>query len=1241
MADATPARGHPADVASVPPGSTVTRGDPPRRTVLVVAGLFVLAVLLAFLVPDWGVLLPDTKPELYLNPGRMLAREVSAWRTVPALGSPNYHPGIAPITAVVWALQALGLPPWASQRVLAIVLTLVGAGGAGLLARDLGRDHHLTPVVVGMAYAIHPYAIVAGATLPIRLPHALLPWFALAAIRALRRGGWPWAAATAVAYAGMGGINGGVVNLLLALALPAVAVVVVRVDDVPVATVLRRCGLVAMLCIAVSIYWLVPTLLAAGTTGTDVAAATESPAAVAGTSSPIETLRGLGLWTLYLVIGGRPEVPGQVTYLTDVVPATATLALPVVAAAGLVLARRRVRVFAVVLLAGALPLMVGLYAGPTRSPLGRVLAWAFDTVPGAIGFRTTNKAGSLLALAVALLVGAAVAGRVRGRSLAPVVVGLVALAAWPWWVGDAQPVTLDVPDHWEAAAAELDTADPGRLLFAPGAFLARYEWGYTGVDDLDTALFDRREVAWRPTVPAGSRPAHNELTAVDVGMNDGALSPAATAAHLALLGVDDVLVRADSRNVVDGARPADELLAAYRAVGGATVAGTWGPATVQRDAFGTEVARQPALVDVRVPGNQPARVTPLRDALVATGDAFAIAPMADAGLDPAGRTLAWLDELGPSDLGGLLDDGARLVLTDTNQRRRWDVRGVGRSHSIVLPPDTEVDPATTRMRDLDPATQTTAFIQGGVAVTSSDDDPQLFRIDATTPATFASDGDPGTAWLTGAFDTEADSWIRLDYGDPVALDDVSIVVDTSGSRRPGTLLVEVAGADPTIVDVPDDGVVELDLPGRSPWIEVRIAEATRSGDSPVGIVDISVGGRFLRWGMRLPDPVADGLTGDRAAALSAAPTTVLLTRQQGDPTDPFDDEERGLLRAFMLPGAHDVDVTATVRPAGPPDALVAAAADVRGADLATLDPTELGALGRASQAFDGDHDTAWRPAGAGGRLAITLERPTRLARLVVRRPDDATEVLARLQVDDVEVEAPLVGPATTIDLPEPVVARTITLDLAAPGLVGQVAPITELEVPGIRSTSLDLATRLTGCAPVGVVDDQPIAVAVDLALGATLDGSPREVDGCSPLTLAAGPHVYDAGFGWTIDRLAFASDGPDGDQAATIGRVTVAPRSGPEDPERILEVESSAPGMLSTGIAWDPRWRATVDGVDLGAPRQAAGYAVGWPLPAGRHEVVLTYGPQRAVDVGFRLSAVAVLVLVVVAASGLRRRWRR
>lgn len=1198
------------------------------RATTTVAVVFALAVVAAFLLPQWGVLTPDTKPELYLNPSRMLGRELSSWRPVPALGSPNYHPGIAPITALVWGIQQLGAAPWLSQRLLAILLTLLAAAGGGLLVSHLTGRRDLVPVTAGIAYALHPYAIVAGATLPIRLPHAILPWFVLAGILALRRGSWRWPAIATLAYAAMGGINGGIVNLLLSLSLPVVAVFVSRTDDLPGRVVLRRAAAIAALCVIVSLYWLVPTLLAAGSAATDVAATTEAPAAVAGTSSPIESLRGLGMWTLYLVLGGRPEVPAHIGYLTNAWLVTATLGLPVLAAVGVAVGRARARLLGVGLLVVALPVMIGMHPPEQPSPLGRLLGWAFEHVPGAIGFRTTNKVGSMLALGVAILVGGAVVARWRSRTLAPVVLGVVVLAATPLWVGRAQPVTLDVPDYWQAAAADLDTDDPGRLLFAPGNFQARYDWGYGGVDDLDTALFDHREVVWRPTVPAGSRPAHNLLTAFDVGMNTGALGPEAAATYLSLLGVSDVLVRADSENTRDGAATAASLLETYIAIDGAEVARTWGPSVRQLPDLADPAPATPALTQVSLPPGRPATLVPLADSLVVAGDAFAIGDLVAAGYSLEDRALVWVDELSAGELTDRLAAGGRIVLTDTNQRRRWDVRGLDRSHSPILRADEPLEPAETRARTIDATTQTTAHVEGGINITSSADTAGLFRLRAASPPSFAADGDPSTTWVTGAFDTARDVWIRLDYGVEVPLDPVRIEVDTTRDRVP-TRLQATTEDDTFLVDVPRDGLVEFEHPGSSSWIRLDVVRVDGPGTGSVGFRDISVDGRSIHTGMALPAPLPPATGPAPREAVADAPVDVLLTRMQGDPSTPEDDEEQRMLRTFRLPeGIRTMAVTATVRPTAPPDDLLDALALTTTA-ITSTSPTVDGPLGRATQAFDRDPGTAWQPAGQTGALTATTAPPVRASRIRVDRAPDAGPALLLLDTGEQVHEIPLRGPRTTFRFPEPVRTDEVRLTVSAPALSGQVPAITDIELADIRTRPITATTRLSGCVTIGDVDGNPIDVRVDAPVEGLTGSIPVQLDGCAPIHLEAGDHRLETGLGWRVDQVVLRDEAPAVDPSGVRGSVELLEQS---RTSRRFRVTTEEAAILSTGVAWDPRWEASLDGEPLGPPVLAQGHAVGWLLPAGDHDVAIAYGPQRPVLAGMVTSGAAVLVLALVAA---------
>ena len=78
------------------------------------------------------------------------------------------------------------------------------------MSRD--REARAGRVVAAIAYVANPYVIVAGSTMAILLPWALLPWFAMAVLAGLRhRGAWRHPVIAGLAFAAMTGINAGVV----------------------------------------------------------------------------------------------------------------------------------------------------------------------------------------------------------------------------------------------------------------------------------------------------------------------------------------------------------------------------------------------------------------------------------------------------------------------------------------------------------------------------------------------------------------------------------------------------------------------------------------------------------------------------------------------------------------------------------------------------------------------------------------------------------------------------------------------------------------------------------------------------------------------------------------------------------------------------------------------------------------------------------------------------------------------
>jgi len=84
-----------------------------------------------------------------------------------------------------------------------------------------------------------------------------------------------------------------------------------------------------------------------------------------------------------------------------------------------------------------------------------------------------------------------------------------------------------------------------------------------------------------------------------------------------------------------------------------------------------------------------------------------------------------------------------------------------------------------------------------------------------------------------------------------------------------------------------------------------------------------------------------------------------------------------------------------------------------------------------------------------------------------------------------------------------------------------------------------------------------------------------------------------------------------------------------------LDVEASAPGFLVLADAFDPGWRATVDGAPVAVARANVAFQA-VPVPAGRHVVEMVYRP-RAVFRGLALTGLALLAMLALAAWPGRR----
>jgi arabinofuranan 3-O-arabinosyltransferase len=591
--------------------------------------------------------------------------------------------------------------------------------------------------------------------------------------------------------------------------------------------------------------------------------------------------------------------------------------------------------------------MVGLFPPDDPSPLGRAMSAAFERVPALLAFRTTNKVGAVVVLAttVALAVGWRTwQARTRTRSVrlraAGVVLASLVLvgASAPLWNGDLYPLGYTIPETWHEATDDLDAGDPAaRVLALPGGTGGNYRWGMRSPDDLFPSLLDR-PVAVRNTVVARGEPAANFLSTFDTQLAQGALAPGAIAATARLLGASDVLVRndllveeiggPDPVEVVRQASADPDLLevARYGTPGTDTLPGRSGPATRADRAADPRNAAIPPLIRYEVADPVPVvRAAPTSSQVLVVGDGDAIPALAAAGLVDGTQPLRFLADLDDESFARAVADGGRVVLTDTNRRRAWDVNRTANATSATLAADDDIDAGdgatVTRWPDA-PDDQTVSVVPGGARVGA---DRPGFGLHPFGRPSNAFDGDPSTAWLTGGFQTARGSsvWIEL----PEARRIEQIAITPFPSQPSVATAVRVRVGDKQVIEsfpVPGEPVVVGIEPSTARRVEVTLLAQT-SGSNPVGLSEISIDGTTITDVARAPRTLerlagaADPATSERLAAL---PFDVVLTRARGAVADPGDDEEAQLDRRFHLPHDRTFQLTAEVAVAGTDEAAI-------------------------------------------------------------------------------------------------------------------------------------------------------------------------------------------------------------------------------------------------------------------------------------------------------------------------------
>jgi hypothetical protein len=980
-----------------------------------------------------GVVTPDTKTYLYLDPTRFLSQVAFMWNPTVGLGgvTHEYIGYLLPMGPFYAIFHVLGVPVWVAQRLwLGSVLFAAGLGVL-YLCRVLGLRGP-GPTAAALAYMLSPYFLqYAGRISVILLPWAGLPFMLGLTVVALRRGGWREPALFAVVVALVSGINAS--SIIYVGVAPVMwilyAVVVLRESTWrhALATALR----IGILTLGACLWWMAGLEVEAAY-GVNVLKYTETVPSTSATSNPADILRGLGYWYFYGTDHTGPWTNAAIRYTQDIWLLATSYAVPVVALVAAAFVRWRERAFFLLLLFVGLVLSVGPFPFTHPTVIGRELkSFMTDTTAG-LALRSTDRATPLVLLALFMLLASGLTAlwsrfSIPGIVTALLVAGLVVANNPSIFLGDTiannftQPATL--PSYEVAAIDHLNATHPGTRVFAiPGNDFAAYRWGDT-VDTPQSALLDRDFVTREQQI-MGSIATADTLYATDGPIQDGTANMNALAPMSRLMGAGDLMVQYDQQYERYGI-PQPQILALQLLQ---TPLGLSDP-----QSFGTprpNVSTDSTLneQDLSVPGNvgwtspivtytvanPRAMVRGESDtgALVMEGDATGLNNLAGLGLLDTDSAIYYAGTLAgdPSRLEDLGSRGAQLVVTDTNRKQafRWDTLTANAGYTET--PDE--NPAKSDLSDspveLFPGTTITsksyASYVGAVNVTASSYGNSI----SYTPedqAYSAIDNDFDTAWITGTFVPDpAGQWWQAQLTTPVTTDHITLVQPQRGdrSRWVSGVTLTFDGKDPVHYALTSASHLTsgqtLTFPART-FHTLRVTlDGTTNDTAPpltasaVGFSEIEIPGVQVHQVIQMPTQMLSTL----GAASTADRLTVVMTRQRTSQFPPRSDPETTISRSFTLPAARTFTLSGSASlsaliPDDEIDRLVgraaAASTDLQDAYSTGRLPGDLQST--ASATLDGNASTAWMPglgsdAQVGSTLTYDLKKPQALGSLALQ-----------------------------------------------------------------------------------------------------------------------------------------------------------------------------------------------------------------------------------------------------------------
>jgi arabinofuranan 3-O-arabinosyltransferase len=976
-------------------------------------GLLILAGLayIPLLVVRPGVVTPDTKTYLYLDPGRFLAQVAFMWNPTVGLGTVNhqYIGYLLPMGPFFGLLPLFHVPIWVAQRLWLGSILFVAGAGILYLSRTL-RLRGPGPVVAALAYMLSPYFLqYAGRISVILLPWAGLPFILAFTILAVRRGGWRMPALFAIAIALVSGINAtaiiyvGIAPILWIL----YAVIVLREASwrQAVGAAIR----IGVLSLFACLWWIVGLSVEAAY-GVNVLKYTETVPSTSATSNASEVLRGLGYWYFYGSDHLGPWTQAAIRFTQDIWLLVTSYAVPVLAVVMAALVRWRERSYFLALVVVGMILSVGPfpYAHPTA--IGGVLKKFMTDTTAGLALRSTDRATPVVLLGLAMLLGSGVTALFRRVSfvglITALLIGALVVANNPsLFNGDTiannftQPAKL--PSYQLQAIHHLNTTHPGtRVLAIPGNDFASDSWGDT-IDTPQPAYLTRSFVTREQQI-LGSIPTADTLYAMDDPIQEDVANYNALAPMARLLSAGDVMVEYD-QNYAHYGIPQSQLVALQLAQ---TPQGLTDPvdfgtprpneSTVstlnEQDLAAPSTAGWPSpLVTYTVPNPRSIlRAESDTGALIVSGDATGLNDLAGLGLLNTDSAIYYSGTLAKTPVReqALAAQGAQLVVTDTNRKQafRWDT--LSANAGVTETPGE--NPAKTDLSDspveLFPgaplSTKTTASYVGAVNVTASSYGNSV----SFTPedrAYAAIDNNLDTAWITGTFVPDpAGQWWQAQFSHAVTTTHLTLVQPQKGDRARWITKVTASfdGGHPITFKLGKSSRLATGQTLTFPSTTFHTLRLTIDGTSDdtappltasaVGFSEVRVPGQQVAEVLKMPTD----LLGNLGQSSLENRLTLVMTRQRTSPYPPRTDPETTISRSFTLPTARTFTLSGTASlSALIPDNEIDQLVGRKGINAYSSGrlPGDLQAT--ASATLDDNPATAWQPGlGSASQVGTTL-----------------------------------------------------------------------------------------------------------------------------------------------------------------------------------------------------------------------------------------------------------------------------